>query len=433
MVEFLNMREFIYRGKQLVRRLLFLAAIFLLILTGLGSSKPVPPQTISQKVLTFTEGIEFDFVGWTLDALRVKLFDFSLNTSAYMSPQERHRLVLNYIELMRQIERLESQEQTIYADPNVVNPELKAAPIRQRLQTLYRARERVAPIAEAILQSQVNTIANDLGLDLGGQTIPPVLYHATPLPLLLVVSPRQVIRREADVSLVPGLTIEQKIELEKRVESALNVSALVVSIGGVGAYPTMVHETSNLGWLAEVIAHEWIHNFLTIRPLGMNYMKNEELRTMNETTASIAGKEIGLALIERFYPEAAPKPALPGPTAPMPTPEPPEFSFNKEMHITRVAVDQLLAEGKIEEAEAYMEQRRQLFWENGYRIRRLNQAYFAFHGAYADEPLGPAGEDPVGAAVRALRAQSPSLAHFLYQIAQMTSFEQLKKAVEGVR
>jgi len=45
---------------------------------------------------------------------------------------------------------------------------------------------------------------------------------------------------------------------------------------------------------------------------------------------------------------------------------------------------------------------------NGYYIRKLNQAYFAFYGAYADVPGGPAGEDPVGPAVRALRSQSQS-------------------------
>ena len=66
------------------------------------------------------------------------------------------------------------------------------------------------------------------------------------------------------------------------------------------------------------------------------------------------------------------------------------------MHKTRVHVDELLAEGKIDEAEAYMEQRRQIFVQNGYYIRRLNQAYFAFYGAYADVPGGAAGEDPVG-------------------------------------
>jgi hypothetical protein len=76
-----------------------------------------------------------------------------------------------------------------------------------------------------------------------------------------------------------------------------------------------------------------------------------------------------------------------------------------------------------------MEARRELFWENGYRLRKLNQAYFAFYGAYADQPGGAAGEDPVGAAVRDLRAQSPSLAAFIKRIAWMTSFDQLQRAV----
>jgi hypothetical protein len=280
------------------------------------------------------------------------------------------------------------------------------------------------------LQAQINAIADEMSLDLGGQAIPPVLFHNTPLPMLLVVSPRDAIHREADISLTPELTTEQQVELEERVDKALDVSSLVVRIGGVGAYPTMVNEVSDLTWLSEVIAHEWIHNFLTLRPLGMYYMDSPELRTMNETTASIAGKEIGRALLERYYPELVPPPPPPGPQSPAPTSEPPGFNFNKEMHTTRVKVDELLAEGKIEEAEAYMEQRRQLFWENGYNIRKLNQAYFAFHGAYADEPLGAAGEDPVGAAVRALRAQSPSLTQFLHKISLMTSFEQLKQAVE---
>jgi hypothetical protein len=89
----------------------------------------------------------------------------------------------------------------------------------------------------------------------------------------------------------------------------------------------------------------------------------------------------------------------------------------------------LLAAGKIDEAESYMEQRRQLFVQNGYTIRKLNQAYFAFYGAYADVPGGAAGEDPVGPAVRALRAHSKSLADFINRIAWMTSFDELKKAV----
>ena len=98
------------------------------------------------------------------------------------------------------------------------------------------------------------------------------------------------------------------------------------------------------------------------------------------------------------------------------------------MHTTRVQVDKMLAAGKITEAEAYMEAQRRVFWDNGYHIRKLNQAYFAFYGAYADIPEGAAGADPVGAAVRALRANSPSLAAFLNRIAWFSSYQQLKQA-----
>ena len=44
-------------------------------------------------------------------------------------------------------------------------------------------------------------------------------------------------------------------------------------------------------------------------------------------------------------------------------------------------------------------------------------------------PGGAAGEDPVGPAVRALRAQSSSLLAFLEKIAQMSSFQQLQDAL----
>jgi hypothetical protein len=100
------------------------------------------------------------------------------------------------------------------------------------------------------------------------------------------------------------------------------------------------------------------------------------------------------------------------------------------MHTTRVHVDELLAAGKVEEAEAYMEARRQVFYDQGYRfLRKLNQAYFAFYGAYADEPGGAAGEDPVGGAVRALRARSGSSLTFLRRMAWMDSYSDLTRAL----
>jgi hypothetical protein len=151
---------------------------------------------------------------------------------------------------------------------------------------------------------------------------------------------------------------------------------------------------------------------------------------MNETVARIVGNEIGAQVVQRFYPEFAPPPLEPSESKPAEPEddEPQGFDFRAEMRETRLRVDDLLEQSKIEEAEAYMEERRQLFWDNGYRIRKLNQAYFAFHGAYADEP-GERGEDPVGPAVLQLRDQSSSLQEFLDRVAMLTSFEDLQQLI----
>jgi hypothetical protein len=114
-----------------------------------------------------------------------------------------------------------------------------------------------------------------------------------------------------------------------------------------------------------------------------------------------------------------------------PPPEPPAFDFRAEMRETRVRADELLAEGKVTEAESYMEERRREFVDNGYGIRKLNQAYFAFHGAYADQP-GARGEDPVGPAVQDLRAASPDLLTFVRQVARVTTLAELQALLQGV-
>jgi hypothetical protein len=102
------------------------------------------------------------------------------------------------------------------------------------------------------------------------------------------------------------------------------------------------------------------------------------------------------------------------------------------MRDTRLRVDELLAEGRIEEAEQYMEARRQVFWDHGYRhIRRINQAYFAFYGAYADSPRGEAGEDPIGEAVRAVWAQIQDPVEFLRKMAWVTTLEGVQAVLEG--
>jgi hypothetical protein len=420
------------------RRILRILDLLIYLLLGillLTASNPTIGKPV-ERARAYTRPLEFDYVSWSAEAALLKLGSGALDLPHYLNHEARKQAVMQHLFYTQRVLQAEDMLTRIYADPSIPDKEAASAHLRAELDRLYQRQEQLTPLAEAVLQEQVTAVLAELSLTSGGQPLPPVLYHSSAVPMGLVVSPRDHIEQLANISVQPGLTADQQSALETQVDAALDVSTLVVPIGGVGVYPTMITRTTNLTWLLDTIAHEWTHNFLTLRPLGMLYDSTPELRTMNETTASIVGTEVGDLVVAYYYPELASassedlqlvsiKSASPNPEG-----DPPVFDYRAEMHTTRVTVDEMLADGKIEEAEAYMEARRAIFWENGYTIRKLNQAYFAFYGAYADVPGGAAGEDPVGPAVRVLRAQSASLADFVNRISWMTSFEELQAAVQ---
>jgi hypothetical protein len=425
------MPRMFYRVSWILEYILVFS-ICIAVLTGSG---PRATDEID-RVRAYTRDIEFDYLSWMLNAASLKVEQGAVGVPAYLDPEASKTAVSDDLHLTQQIIEAEDALNKIYADASITDKQTASVHIRTELAGLNQKQTALAPIAEGVLQGQVAQVAAEFGLTTLGQPIPGVLYHSTPVPDALIVSPRNHIEQSANISITPGLTADQQAALEDRVDRGLDVSSLVVPVGGVGVYPTMIMRTTDMSWLTSTIGHEWTHNYLEFRPLGLLYDHTPELRTMNETTADIVGGEIGAEVIKRYYPElrGSALPSLDLVAFPQSHPNPgdlqrPVFDFRAEMHTTRVNADSLLAAGKISEAEAYMEQRRQIFVQNGYAIRRLNQAYFAFYGAYADVPGGAAGEDPVGPAVRALRAQSQSLADFVNRIAWMTSFDQLKQAV----
>lgn len=391
------------------------------------------PGTDLDRARAFTRSMEFNYDTWTLDATWIKLTQSALGLPGYLERGSNAQAVMEYLRITTSILGAENRLQILYADPGITDKDAATGRIRAQLDELRARQRQLAPLAESVVQNQVAFVLAENGLTLGGQPTPPVMYHVSPLPMNLIISPRDRIEQTNAISLRPDLTVDHQIQIEDDVAAALDVSTLIVPVGGIGTYPTMVMQTDYFTWQIGTVVHEWTHNFLTLRPLGMLYGDTPELRTMNETTASIVENEIGPLVLARYYPQLVSASSYPGAVSWTPgfprLDDPPPFDFRAEMHTTRVHVDELLADGKIEEAEAYMEQRRQFFWDNGYAIRKLNQAYFAFYGAYADVPGGAAGEDPVGPTVRALREQSESLADFLNTISWMTSFEQLQAAV----
>ena len=419
-----------------IARLVDFLALTLAIIIAAGGDTPRLTGE-SDRVRFFTRDIEFDYPNWVWDAIWIKIEQSTLHAPYIFERGTNKELVFEYLRVTQQLMQTEGSIEQIFADPNVTDRKSTSEFLRAQRDLLITRQNSLAPFAESTLQAQISKALADLGLTSGGQPLPSVLYHVSSTPRALIVAPRDHIHQIANVSILPTLTLDQQIELEDEVAQQLDVSTLVVGIGGVGVYPTMVTETTDLRWMLETIAHEWTHNYLNIRPLGLNYSTTPELRTMNETTASIAGSEVGHYVLQEYYPEMLASTSSSNLISLKQSDlrsnsvdDPPPFDFRAEMHETRVTADEMLAQGKIEEAEAYMEARRQVFWENGYLLRKLNQAYFAFHGAYADVPGGAAGEDPVGPAVRALREQSESLEDFINTIAWMTSFEELQQAIK---
>jgi hypothetical protein len=407
------------------------ALIVLFLATMILAQSILPYGGLSSQVRSITRAIEFDFGTWTLDAIVEKFSNWALSLQLFIPQEQQSNLVMEYLSQVERYNLLNAQVLLIFADPEIPNPNAASLSLRLERDQVAQRLKGLAPLAESILQTQLMSVINDVDLGILGQVLPPSLYRTSEIPYSLVVSPRTEIKQAFDISLEPGLVTETMERIERQVFNNLDYAALVVPIGGIGTYPTMIMQTTNIVWLTEVIAHEWVHNYLTVRPLGMNYLTSAELRTLNETVASLAGKELGRMILERYYPDFLPpdvEAAKGNASLSQPEPDPNAFDFRKEMRITRIEVDQLLAQGEVQNAEEYMESRRQFFWENGYLIRKLNQAYFAFYGAYNDEPGGGAsGEDPIGPAVVAYREQFDSLGGFLNAISWIDSFDDLQK------
>jgi len=229
-----------------------------------------------------------------------------------------------------------------------------------------------------------------------------------------------------EITLKPDLSPEEIGDIEARVDE-LGVSSLVVRLGGFATYPSLVANDASLRFTIDTTAEEWLHQYLVFKPLGFRYLldltglsRSYGIATMNETLASMVSKEIGSIVYEKYYSEYQ------NGTNQDQTPES-EFDFNQEMREIRKAVDIYLARGEIEQAEEFMEQKRQYLASMGYYIRKLNQAYFAFYGAYADRPTSIS---PIGLELKKLRAQSASLKDFLNTAAGMTSRQDLKDSVK---
>lgn len=377
---------------------------------------------------------QFDYIGWELNAIAAKADQLFFGQHAYMDEAQRSQFVRDYMADLAQAQQLEGQITAIYTDPTVSDPVAASVDLVNQRDALRADLAQRQSTAEAILEGQVAAVLVEQGFGQLGQLVPPMSMRFSRVPMLLITSPRDEIKLETSINLYP-LPIDDITAIEAEIDQRYDVSSLIVPLGGIALYPAMIMETTSIRWITETFAHEWLHQYLLAFPLGLYYFTDSnglsgDARTINETTCDLFGKELGRLVLERYYPDLVPPPVTPSAVEEQPQtkspPEPPAFDFAATMNDTRVGVDELLAAGRVEEAEAFMDQQRQLFYENGYAIRKINQAYFAFYGGYqAGGVPGIAGEDPIGPAIQSIRAQSGDLHDFIVTMRTITSQEQL--------
>jgi len=305
--------------------------------------------------------------------------------------------------------------------------------LEEELDELLQQNETIVGAVELVLEKQIREALVDQGIlnpwqdhtDYRG-SFPPVNFILDKPPCVLVISPRDRIERMRETTLFPGIGEEDMEDIETQI-TGLGYSALVVEVGGMATYPYYVTDRASLEYVIDTITEEWLHQYLAFKPLGFLYIldlagirRNFDIVTMNETLAGMVSEEIGAIIYEKYYSSGEPE------YTPPPEDEP-VFDFGKEMREIRRTVDEYLARGEIEQAEEYMEQKRLYLAENGYYIRKLNQAYFAFHGAYADSPTSI---NPIGTEMKKLREQSDSLKEFLETVAGMTTRQELAESIK---
>ena len=396
-----------------------------LLLVCLLSGSCASSRGFDSRLSSIVRPYRFSIAGWESKAL---LNEVSQLTSGKQGKiDDEVTKVTEYFSTVERIKTLRSEIQASSTDKGQSNTTL----LEDELSELQERKAALAGMVEKIIEKQTREtlakqdIFNPIDKYIRSKvSFPPVNFRLEKPPHLLVISPRDRIESMREILLKQETSLEEMEDIEAKVDE-LDVSSLVVELGGLAMYPNVVTNEASLRFTVDAVTEEWLHQYLVFKPLGFRYLldllgvsRNYEIATMNETLAGMVSKEIGAIVRETYYPEhknSVNQKASPG------------FDFNREMREIRRAVDKYLAEGEIEQAEEFMEQKRQYLATKGYYIRKLNQAYFAFYGTYADRPTSIS---PIGLELKKLRSQSASLKGFLNTAAAMTSREDLRMSIK---
>jgi hypothetical protein len=306
--------------------------------------------------------------------------------------------------------------------------------LEEELSELRQQKASLIDLVETVITGQIKETLSQQGIYHPADryvkakiNFPPINFKLEKPPHLLIVSPRDKIESMREVVLRQEMKVEEMERMEAEIDE-LGVSSIVVELGGFGGtYPAFVTSEASLRFTVSAATEEWLHQYLFFKPLGFRYAldvlgvkRDYEVSILDETVASMVSKEIAGLVVESYYPDLKSDgdKTLEKKTG---------FDFDREMREIRKAVDEYLGNGEVEQAEKFMVEKREYLASKGYHIRKLNQAYFAFHGAYADSPTSIS---PIGDELKQLRSQSASLKEFLDTASSITSREELQARIK---
>ena len=391
-----------------------------------------PESGLDASLNSIVKPYRFDIIGWEMEALSGELEEVLFGDEGVSADESP--VVLEYFSVMEKIRALSREIEAVKSGVetgDIASLEAEMNILQKKQGDLERQAEKIieGQIRETLTQLGIfNPLDDCIGLEIG---FPPVNFIIEEPPKVLVVSPRNNIESIREITLITDVTLKEIEDIEETVDE-LGVSSLVVNVGGMATYPAFVASSASLRFTINAAIEEWLHQYLFFKPLGFMYVldllgvsRSYEIATINETLAGMVSNEIGDILYRNYYAKNyyAKYDEKTGQTGAAE----PEFDLNQEMKDIRRQVDEYLARGETELAEEFMEQKRLYLISQGYYIRKLNQAYFAFYGTYADSPTSI---DPIGVELRTLRDKCDSAKEFLDKVALMTSRSELIESIE---
>ena len=388
-------------------------------------------QNFTTSLNEIIDPYRFSIVEWELKTLSYELEDVIFNEMYYTVGDSE--VVLEYFSLTGRISGLENQI-SILKD-SIGSDDLNA--LKTQLEALKEQRDSLRNGTEYIIEQQIRETLRQLDIYIYNNTdiditidFPPVNFALESPPYLLIVSPRDSIERMEEIILLQDLTLDEIDYIESEIDK-LGYSSIVVKLGGMATFPSFVTNNSGLQFTINTAVEQWLHQYLFFKPAGFLYALNllgvhgdSDISVINETVAGIASDEIGSILYQNYYARYFEDNSQNNADNDS---DDVEFDFYKEMRNIRIAVDNYLSEGEIDRAESFMEEKRLYILSQGYYVRRLNQAYFAFYGTYASSA---SSVNPIGEMLWKLRGESSSITEFLGKTSSITNLDDLINILE---